>query len=195
MRNQAHMLAAIRGLRRQPSTIVEAGSGDGTFLLSLARKLEWKQPVRVILLDMQPVISEATLGSFSELGWNATVRKAKIQDWLANPETSADLTLGNLFWHHFNDDELKECFVRLNELTRAFIACEPRRWWAANIATRFLWAIGCSRVTQHDADISVRAGFRDSELSALWPRDTEMKLIEIPAGYASHLFIAERVGK
>jgi hypothetical protein len=42
----------------------------------------------------------------------------------------------------------------------------------------------------HDAEISVRAGFRDSELSALWPSDARWQLNEQRAGLFSHRFVA-----
>ena len=196
MRNASHIRAAVDSLRRLPAIILETGSGDGTFMLSVARELKWKHPVRLTLLDMQPVISAATLASFRELGWDVDVRAEKLQDWLAAPpqtiEPHVDLILGNLFWHHFHDAELRECFARISQVTRAFIACEPRRWAPAYVATRLLWAIGCNAVTRHDARISVDAGFHNQELSVLWPLDSGMELKEYPAGYASHLFVAER---
>ena len=196
MRNPSHVLAAINNLRRPPANIVEAGSGDGTFMLSIARRLNWKHPVRLTLLDMQPVISSATLESFRDLGWKAEVRAEKLQDWLAAPERGGiDLILANLFWHHFQDGELRECFAKISRISDAFIACEPRRWMPARVATRLLWAIGCNAVTRYDARVSVNAGFRDQELSALWPRQAQMNLKEYPGGYGSHLFLAERTLK
>ena len=142
---------------------------------------------------MEPIISDETLHSFGEIGWEATVVRGKIQDWLAQTDVpQVDLLLGNLFWHHLNDAELAGAFRKIAAIANAFIACEPRRWFPALVATRFLWAIGCSRITLHDGIASVRAGFRDSELSALWPRESGMRLEEYPAGWATHLFRAER---
>jgi hypothetical protein len=195
MRNRKHVLGAIHGLRQAPANIVEVGTGDGTFMLSMARRLRWKHPVRLTMLDMQPVLSGETLEGFAHLGWETEVREEKIQDWLSERAGRAeriDLVLGNLFWHHFSDEELRECFAKISGICRAFIACEPRRWLPAQISTRLLWGIGCSRVTMHDARVSVAAGFRDSELSALWPAGSEMKVQEYEGGWASHLFVAER---
>jgi hypothetical protein len=58
------------------------------------------------------------------------------------------------------------------------------------LTTRLLWGIGCNSVTRHDARVSVRAGFRDQELSALWPAQSGFELAEFSGGYASHLFVA-----
>jgi hypothetical protein len=52
--------------------------------------------------------------------------------------------------------------------------------------------IGCNSVTQHDAPISVRAGFSGDELSALWPDKQNWWLTEQRVGAFSHLFIARR---
>jgi hypothetical protein len=52
--------------------------------------------------------------------------------------------------------------------------------------------IGCNDVTRHDAAISVRAGFRDGELSACWPIAAGWTLTEKRAPPFSHLFVARR---
>jgi hypothetical protein len=103
-----------------------------------------------------------------------------------------DLVSANLFLHHFTEADLVKFFGAFSELTDAFIACEPRRWRPSVIGTKFLWCIGCNHVTRHDADASVRAGFRENELSALWPSASGFQLREEAAGLASHLFTALR---
>ena len=196
MRNEQHLAAAIHQLRQPPRTIVETGSGDGTFILSLARRLGWKHPVTLIMLDMQPVISDATIRSLHELGWKAEVREEKLERWLGAEDgqerEEVDLVMGNLFWHHFSNTELCDYFAALSRISRAFIACEPRRWRPAQLTTRLLWVIGCNRVTRHDARVSVNAGFAGMELTALWPKNAGMRLKEYPSGWASHMFIAEK---
>ena len=195
MRNETHLLKAIRQLNSKPATILEAGCGDGTFMLSLARRLqrEWSHPVRIYLLDMEPVVSAETIAAFARFGWEVNILAAKIQEWIGRPGLPAiDLVFGNLFWHHLTDEELRSVFAGMSGITTSFIACEPRRWLPSLIATRLLWAIGCSRVTIHDGIVSVRAGFRDSELSALWPRDSNLKTNEFSPGWATHMFVVER---
>jgi hypothetical protein len=48
-------------------------------------------------------------------------------------------------------------------------------------------------VTRHDAVVSVRAGFADRELSALWPSGMTWTLRERARGLFSHCFVASRV--
>jgi hypothetical protein len=53
--------------------------------------------------------------------------------------------------------------------------------------------IGCNDVTRHDAIVSVRAGFKNRELSELWPAGGAWILHEHAYGLFSHYFVARRV--
>ena len=59
--------------------------------------------------------------------------------------------------------------------------------------SHLIGAIGANAVTREDAVLSVRAGFRDQEISALWPQlDAGWTLNEYSAGLFSHCFRAEK---
>lgn len=103
------------------------------------------------------------------------------------------MILANLFLHHFQEAGLRELLQAVADRCDAFIACEPRRSLTALAGSRLLPALGVSADTRHDADISVRAGFRGDELSRIWPGGrTGWRLEEKPAGLFSHLFVAMR---
>jgi hypothetical protein len=87
---------------------------------------------------------------------------------------------------------LIELFRGIAEVTETFIALEPRRSRLALTFSQQIWAIGCNRVSRHDAPVSVRAGFAGKELSLLWPRMGNWSLEERPVGLFSHLFMARR---
>lgn len=191
MGNTRHLARVIRQLSPAPLRIVEIGSGDGTLMLKLAPL--FPHPIELWLLDMQPVVTAETLARFRALGWKVEVIEARLQDWLGvRKSEEIDLMLANLFLHHFEDHELHELFRRLSRLTKAFVSCDPRRWNPALWATRLLWILGCNEVTRNDGRISVRAGFRGKELTELWPADGDFLLQEYPAGFASHLFRAQK---
>jgi hypothetical protein len=195
MRNASHLWNAIRVLKPQPKTIVELGSGDGTLMLRIAARAvnAWHEPVRLLLLDKEPVASTQTLNDFVNLGWSAEIVRADLHHWAETTSAdSIDLIVANLFLHHFSDNELRLLFSRIAPRTRAFIACEPIRSRPALFATRCLWMLRCNHVTRNDAAISVRAGFRDHELSDLWPESSGFTLTEGAAGYASHSFVARK---
>jgi hypothetical protein len=98
--------------------------------------------------------------------------------------------MANLFLHHFTDKFLCEVFVEVSRKADAFFACEPRRSHLSLAAIRLLPLIGCNAVTRHDAAASIRAGFLNQELSALWPPGASWKLTEREGGFASHCFMA-----
>jgi hypothetical protein len=103
------------------------------------------------------------------------------------------VVIANLFLHHFHDLSLAGMFRAIADRARLFIAIEPRRAPLPLLCSRLLWAIGCNRVTRHDAVISVRAGFSGNELSELWPDKPNWRLTEQRAGPFSHLFIAQKI--
>ncbi|HYM19155.1 MAG TPA: methyltransferase domain-containing protein [Micropepsaceae bacterium] len=179
---------------KRPRRIIELGGGDGTFMLALARKLvtRWVG-VTVTLVDQQDIVDERTRRAFSGFGWRLENVKADVFDYLARAEP-ADIVTANLFLHHFNGDPLRELLARAGRLSKLFAAAEPRRSAPSLIASRLLIAIGANDVTRHDAPASVCAGFRDRELSALWPSDGQWELHEKLSPPFTHVFAARRLG-
>lgn len=169
-----------------PDTLIELACGDGQLLVGLLQRTGWR-PRKIFLLDRQPVISTETLARLRALGGEVEVVSADVFDWLADESTpAADLILTNLFLHHFTDEQLRSLMRLIAAKGEAFIACEPRRSRFALFHTRLLGLIGCNHVTQHDAAISVRAGFLGQELTQLWPGDCAWQITERPRGLFSH---------
>ncbi len=195
MRNPNLMAGALRNHLNgsKPKQITELGAGDGNLLLQVAQKTSVRWPdVSVTLLDQQSIVTPQTLDSFNSLGWRAESVTADVFDWLPAGRP-AEIVIANLFLHHFNDVSLAGLFREIAGRARLFIGIEPRRAPLPWLGSRLLWAIGCNRVTRHDAMVSVRAGFLGGELSALWPDQPDWKLTEQPAGVFSHLFIARKI--
>ncbi len=175
-------------------TIVELGAGDGTLALALARRIHTRWPnAELTLIDRQPVVTESTLQSFHRLGWKPQVIESDVSDWLASRREPADLIVTNLFLHHFEGTSLRELLHGIAASSRCFIALEPRRSKLAHLGAQSLGLIGCNYVTRHDARVSVLAGFRERELSGLWPEPERWQLRERPAGLFSHLFTAQPI--
>jgi hypothetical protein len=185
------VVRALGGLPSPPRLLVELGAGDGTFLLKIARRLGPQVRMRAILVDRRPSLSAATHAGFAALGWQIEVCESDVFEWLCRPHAeTADVTVANLFLHHFREGELANLLNLAARQTRCFVACEPRRSRTALAGVSLLRVIGCNDVTLHDGDISVRAGFRDRELSALWPPDQGWHLTERQRGLFTHAFIA-----
>lgn len=179
----------------RPLQLVELGAGDGTLLLKLAHGWS-KQGVtaQATLIDRQNLISEETRRSFRALHWTVECRVADVFAGLEQLQGPVQLLIANLFLHHFPEKPLRQLLHQAAARTELFIACEPRRALRSWAATRFLPLLGCNSVTRHDAWVSVRAGFRGSELSKLWPHHAGWQLREHAAGCFSHCFVATRYG-
>ena len=174
--------------------LVEIGAGDGQVLLRVARRLarNWYD-VDIIFVDMQDLLLTETKADFAVLNWGSRSVKADILQWLGDTaDEKCDVILANLVLHHFSNEQLKSLFSLAARKADAFIAVEPRRARFPLFCARWLSLIGCNPVTCHDAPISVLAGFRDDELSALWPSGGKWVLKERAAGLFSHHFVARR---
>lgn len=178
--------AAVRPLR----SLIELGSGDGLFMLRLARALSPHWPgVQVTLVDRQAIVAETTAKAIEALGWTAVIVTADVFEALDGAQSGADAVVANLFLHHFADPALAQLLARVAELAPLFVACEPRRSTASLAGSRLLWAIGCNPVTRHDAAVSVRAGFAGREISSQWPQEGWV-VEEHGAGMFTHCFVA-----
>ena len=195
-------LARINGVMRQaaimaralsdfppPQTLVDLGGGDGRFLLSVARRLAKLWPnVTCLIADQQDIVIPETRTAFAALGWSCTVARGDIFQTL--PQLSPDIVMANLFLHHFEDAALARLLALVASRAKGFVACEPRRSGFALFASHLVFALGANDVTRHDAVASVRAGFRDGELSSLWPQVGAWRLGEHAAFPFTHAFKA-----
>lgn len=177
-----------------PPRIVELGAGDGHFLLNVARRLRRKWPKgEATLVDRLDSFDARIRERLNRLGWSVRAETKTASEWLqqSRPGTT-DAIISNLFLHQFHNEELVGILRLAAASAGLLIAVEPRRARLTRLSGRLLWFIGCSPVTRHDADISIRAGFYGPELSALWPDRENWVLTERSAGLFSHLFIARR---
>ena len=147
--------------------LVELGAGDGSFTLSLARRLSPVAQLReVTLVDQAAFANGSAQVEFAKLGCALNVIQADVFDWLAGVR-AVDVIVANLFLHHFEEERLQKLLHLAASRSRVFIACEPRRSPMSLAGSRLLGLIGCNDVTRHDAVVSVRAGFSGRELSRL----------------------------
>jgi hypothetical protein len=200
------MLRALRALTASrpalaPLRILELGAGDGSLMLRVARALQGHCPaVEITLLDRQRLVSRVTLDGYARLGWRATPQVMDVFDWASSRKSERpgqiahwDAIVANLFLHHFEGPQLATLLAAVESRTESFLACEPRRARLALAGSHLIGALGANAVTREDAVLSVHAGFRDSEISALWPGNRAgWTLDEYPAGLFSHCFCARR---
>jgi SAM-dependent methyltransferase len=178
-----------------PRRIIELGAGDGSLMLRLGRRLarHWRS-VAVDLVDQKDAVPSETRKAIAGLGWRENQVTQDVFEYLSNAESahSADIVIANLFLHHFQPAQISEVFRRCTKLAPLFIALEPRRAIVPLLGSRLIWLLGCNHVSRHDAVASVRAGFRDRELSALWPKQQGWSLDERGVGLWTHCFVARK---
>lgn len=196
MGNARHLAGALREVlpRLPPRRIVDFGAGDGAVLLDCLRRLPGlPRGVEVVLLDRVTATPPTALAGLQAIGCQPVLVEAEAMEWLrGQPPDAGGWLLANLFLHHFGDDALRELFVLAAERLDLVCAGEPRRGAWPLAASRLVALLGANAVTRHDAVVSVRAGFRGTELSALWPRAKGWRLRELRAGWFSHLFLVYR---
>ena len=177
-----------------PHTIVELGAGDGSLMLRLAQQRSARWPgVNVTLLDRLDLVAPRTLDALRNLGWIPSVVAMDVFDWLARPyATRLDVVFANLFIHHFSAEPLARLLAGIEQRSRVFFCCEPRRSALPLAGSHLIGLLGAGPVTRKDAVSSVHAGFRGQELSELWPNKSAWVLHEISAGLFSHAFLAIR---
>jgi hypothetical protein len=190
-----HPVMMARRLRRlvavPPKRIVELGAGDGSLMLRLARRLAPHWPgVATVLVDQQAIVPATTRAEIRDLGWRQELIAQDVFAYLATAKR-ADIIIANLFLHHFSSPQLSEILARSAALAPVFVALEPRRATLPLLGSRLIWLLGCNHVSRHDAAASVRAGFRDRELSALWP-DLEGWSLHEGQAALSHSFTARK---
>ena len=203
-----------------PLKILELGAGDGLMMLRVASRLARQWPaVELTLLDQQVLVSADTVARYAALGWTVQSLTMDLNVWMCAAQQGAtdapsvpdkpwDLVIANLVLHHFSDNTLATLCSAIAAASERFLACEPRRTSLALGASRLVGLIGANAVTRHDAVLSVRAGFRNQELSSLWHAQRACDLAgdsdnaartaidwqvdEYPAGPFSHCFSAIR---
>jgi 2-polyprenyl-3-methyl-5-hydroxy-6-metoxy-1,4-benzoquinol methylase len=189
MGNASPIVDYVRNAQKSKTLvkIAEIGAGDGNISATMAEVLSGEGVTgELLMVDREPSFASQIPG------WSTQNIKADVFEWLEDAPR-VDVIIANLFLHHFTDDQLPAMFRRCAELCDCFAASEPRRSSLAMWFSRRVGLVGCNDVTRHDAEISVRAGFRDSELSALWPADSQWQLSERKAGLFTHFFGARRV--
>ncbi|MGH8258152.1 MAG: hypothetical protein ACREUG_00505 [Steroidobacteraceae bacterium] len=192
-------LVTRRNVREPPLRVLELGAGDGTLRLRIARRRSRSWPTGALtLIDRPPLIDAGTRAAFARQGWPAQSSTVDVLDWAvaSSPDSARwDVIVTNLFLHHFEPRPLRTLLSAVAARCDLFVACEPRRSMPALIGSHLVGALGAGRVAREDAVLSVHAGFRDEELSALWPGERgAWRMQERAAGLFSHFFCAARRG-
>ena len=139
--------------RRAFEEILELGAGTGELGRALgARGLE---PAGLDLCNRPS-------------GWPPAMRWFQTDVLAFTAWAGFPVVIGNLFFHHFNREQLADIGVQLGLHARLIVASEPvrrqRTQWLFSLACRLIRA---HPVTRHDGRVSIAAGFSGDELPRL----------------------------
>ncbi len=138
-------------------TGLEIGAGDGWLGHHLRKRKRLPSTVRIDGLDL----------------WERPSHWPKTWGWRREDITAFsdfgryDFVLANLILHQFEDRELREIGRSLRTGPRLILACEPCRRPLHLKQFRLLKPFHLNRVSWHDGQVSIRAGFRGDELPRL----------------------------
>lgn len=170
----------LPALMKPGEGVLEIGAGDGALGSLLMR--DGMGSVTGVDLAKRPASWPARAAWFQGSVFS-------FDGWAAHP-----VVIGNLVFHHFNEEELAALGAQLNRHARLILASEPLRskkalrWFAALCPV-----MRADPVTRHDGRVSIEAGFFGDELArvlkldpALWSWRSEEGL------FGASRLIAER---
>ena len=139
----------LRRHLRADEAVLEIGAGTG----ELGRSLR----------TVAPSIAGLDLVS-RPADWPETARWFETDALTFTGWAGFPVVIGNLFFHHFDDEQLAQLGVRLSD-ARLIVASEPLRLnRTARLFSLICPFIGAHPVTRYDGRVSISAGFRHDEL-------------------------------
>ena len=152
MGNHRWIVRTLPALVRAGERVLELGAGTGELGQRLAH-----HGLASDGLDLSPRPQDAAPAS----RWHQS-NLLTFPDYARYP-----VTVGNLILHHFSNDQLHQLGAQLRASSRLIVACEPWRHRRFQILFKTVAPLfGASRVTLHDASVSIAAGFCGGELPA-----------------------------
>jgi SAM-dependent methyltransferase len=154
MGNYRWLVREIEASSLHGGRVLELGAGDGGLLAAVRQRAQdvvgqWAAvdlAPRPVQWPLDAVWHQGDLFQMSQL-------------------PAAELVVANLFLHHFAVRELRWIGKHLPPECRVFLAGEPLRSRRSLLQGRLLSVVtNLSRVTRHDMDRSIRAGFVGREL-------------------------------
>jgi hypothetical protein len=159
-----HLMGNFRWMARQlaalpcRSPLTELAAGDGSMGQHLLRRG---------ILSPEDACSGVDLAG-RPADWPATWEWSQCDLTDYRFDDSCRVLTGNLILHQLSDAELAHLGARIRaSAIRHVLACEPARSRLSLLFIPLCRLLGMHQVTLHDALVSVRAGFRGTELADL----------------------------
>jgi 2-polyprenyl-3-methyl-5-hydroxy-6-metoxy-1,4-benzoquinol methylase len=150
MGNHRWIERVLRRHLRPDERVLEIGAGTGELARYLTSSID-----RVDALDLVPAPED----------WprTSTWYSADLKTFDAYSRYS--VVIGNLIFHHFDDEQLSDLGAKLRRHARMIVACEPLRRRISQFLFRIIAPLfGASAVTLHDGLVSIAGGFSTDDL-------------------------------
>jgi hypothetical protein len=191
-------LDTLVGSRAGPLTLLDVGTGAADIPAALqAAEARRGRELEVIALDSRPEVVAAALAVCPELASRAGFR-ILVGDGrsLSGADGSQDIVHASLLLHHLAPDE---AIVLLGEMGRVaeigIIVNDLARGWLAWLGA---WLLGHtltrSRLTRHDAPLSVRRAYTPTEMRELLTR-AGLRPIATIGGFLGHRYAIAAVSE
>jgi hypothetical protein len=150
-----------------PLRILDIGSGSCDIPLAVSR---WASaygiPLHFTCLEKAGHAVDIARGQLARAG-NPWVHLIQEDAFTHQPAQPYDCAVASMCFHHFSDAQILLLLRRLNGFVRnSVLINDLRRSRLAHLAARLL-LVGTPAGVRHDALLSIRRGFKISELSAL----------------------------
>lgn len=142
---------------RSGDRVLEIGAGRGEFARRLHGRNGNSSTIHLDGLDLCPEPTH----------WAAPARWWQHDALSFERYADYQIVVSNLLLHQFEDEELASLGKRLMASARLILVCEPARRRLHLAQLKLLGLLGLGRVTLHDGEISIRAGFLGDELPRL----------------------------
>jgi predicted O-methyltransferase YrrM len=155
-------LARLPGDR--PLRVLDIGAGDASITLALSRWAAGQgREIRFVCLERHPHAARLAREAVAAAN-DSRVRVIEGDVLTHQPDQPYDYALGSLFFHHLADDELVAMLERLRTFVRRGVLVNDLR--RCGSCYRLWHAISWlfTPVVRHDLLLSIRRGFRPSEL-------------------------------
>jgi ubiquinone/menaquinone biosynthesis C-methylase UbiE len=160
---RGQLLRAVAPFMPPGGRLLDVGCGSGDVAAFLQDRLSaprWKraQPVRAVGVDLKPAHLRHAPHGLSRVA--ADVWRLPFRD------ASFDVVTASLFLHHFEDGQLARLLRELARLARrAIVVSDLHRAWLPHTFGRAVFPLVFeTKVSVHDGLVSIRRGFRESEL-------------------------------
>ena len=133
--------------------IVELGAGDGTLGKRIHQAFGEHISTYRAIDQCSPPADWPTHWAWTR----GDLREVELQD-------NEQMVIGNLILHQFEDHELQNLGARLRSRANCFLFNEPARFRIHRYQLMLAYVFGLHRISRHDGQVSIRAGFRGNEL-------------------------------